>query len=122
MLVRARLVDQVDGLVRQAAVREIALGQPGSRLQGLRLVGHLVVLLVLRSDALEDAYGLVDAGLTHQDRVEAPLQGLVRLDEAVIFVQGVGTDHLHAALCQGRLQHARGVQSTAAGAGPHYGV
>ena len=45
---RARLVDHVDGLVRQVAVVDVARGQLGRRDQRLVLVAHAVVLLERR--------------------------------------------------------------------------
>ena len=111
MLVGPGLVQQVDGLVRQAAVADVALRELGGGLQGVRGIVDLVVLFIAGCQALEDLQGLGGAGLAHQDGVEAPLQGLVGLDEAVVLVQGVGTDDLKAALGQGGLEQAGGVQA-----------
>jgi len=41
----ARLVDDVDGLVRQVTLADIAFGQLGGSTQGLLGEAHLVVLL-----------------------------------------------------------------------------
>ena len=116
MLVGAGLVQQVDGLVRQAAIADIALGELGGGLQGVRGIVDLVVLLVARGQPLQDLQGLGGAGLAHQDGVETPLQGLVGLDEAVVLVQGISADDLEAALGQGGLEQAGGIQAAGTGA------
>ena len=64
---RRGLVDEVDGLVGQLAVGDVAVGQLGGRLE--RLVGDLdlVVALVAVAQALEDLHGLLGRRLVDAD-------------------------------------------------------
>src|SRR5438270_836894 len=55
---RRRLVDQVDRLVGQRAVADVAVAQDGSRVDGLVRDHHAVMLFVQRLDAVEDVDGL----------------------------------------------------------------
>ena len=56
------LVDHVDGLVRQVAVVDVAVGQLGRGAQGRMGVGDLVVFLEAGLQPLEDLDGLLDVG------------------------------------------------------------
>ena len=75
---RGGLVDQVDRLVRQLAVGDVAVGQLGRGLEGLVGDLDLVVLLVAIAQALQDLHGLVDRRLLDADLLEATLQGASR--------------------------------------------
>jgi len=58
----AGLVDQVDRLVRQEAVRDVAVGEGGRGDQGAVRDGHAVVRLVAVAQALEDLDGVRHRG------------------------------------------------------------
>ena len=111
------LVHQVDGLVGQEAIGDVARRQPRRRVQ--RLVGdaQLVVLLVGRTHALEDLDRLFDGRLFHQDRLEAPLQRRVAFDVLAILVQRRRADALQLAARQRRLQDVGRVHAAAGRAG-----
>ena len=55
---RARLVDQIDGLVRQVAIRNVAAGGEDRGLDGFVGIGHGVELLVAVLDAEQDLDGV----------------------------------------------------------------
>ena len=76
----AALVDEVDRLVGQVAVLDVALGERGGG--GERLIGDLaaVVRLVAVAEAAEDLHNLVDGGLFDADLLEAALEGRVALE------------------------------------------
>ena len=93
-LARPRLVEQIDRLVRQAAVADVALRQVHGRLERLVGVDHLMVLGVAILDALEDLDGILDLGFFHEHRLETPLQGGVALDVLAKLVEGGSTDTL----------------------------
>ncbi len=86
------LVDQVDGLVRQEAVRHIAGRKLGRGFEGLIRDDQVVVLLVHLADALEDLDRLFHGGLIHHDRLEAAFQGGIGFDMFAIFIQRGGAD------------------------------
>ena len=106
---RGRLVDQVDGLVGQEAVGDVAVREHGRRHQRRVLDPHLVVDLVLLLEAAQDRDGVLDRGLAHQHRLEAPLERRVLLDVLPVLVERGGADAAQLAAGQRRLQHVGGV-------------
>ena len=69
-----RLVDQVDRLVGQEPVGDVAVGQGGRGDQGRIGDPDAVVDLVALAQAAQDRDRLLDAGLVDDDRLEAPLR------------------------------------------------
>ena len=110
------LIDQVDGLVGQRTVGDVAGGHLGGGGDGLGGDGELVVRLVLALDAHEDLDGLLDAGLLDDDGLEAPLQGGVALDVLAVVVQGGGADGLQLAAGEGGLEDVGRVDGALGGA------
>ena len=106
---RGGLVDQVDRLVGQEPVRDVAVGQLRRRLE--RLVGDvdLVVRLVAVAQALEDLHALLQRRLVDRDLLEAALQRRVALEVLAVLVQGRRADGLQLAAGQRRLEDRGGV-------------
>ena len=119
---RAGLVDQVDGLVRQLAVGDVAMrqlrGGHDGRIGDLDAVVHFVALL----QAAQDRDGVFDGGLVHQHLLEAPLQGGILLDVLAVFVQRGGAHAVQLAARQRGLEHVAGVHRALGLAGAHHGV
>ncbi len=109
-----RLVDQVDGLVRKLAARDVAVGELSGGHQ--RPVGdaHLVVGLVALPQAAQDGDGVLDRRLANQHLLEAPLQGGVLLDVLAVFVQRGRADEAQFAAGQHGLEHVPGVHGSLA--------
>ena len=85
----ARLVDQIDRLVGQLAVGQVARRQLGRRLQRFVGVGDAVELLVARAQPLQHLDRLLDRRLLDLDGLEAPRQRAVLLDVAAeLLVRG----------------------------------
>src|SRR3954447_10063170 len=114
---RGGLVDQVDRLVGQEAVGDVAVRQLGGGLQ--RLVGDvdLVVGLVAVAQALEDLHALLERRLVDRDLLEAALQRAVALEVLAVLVERGGADGLQLAAGQRGLEDARGVDGAFGGAG-----
>ena len=108
----ARLVDEVDRLVRQVAVGQVAVGQIGRGHQGLVGDVHRVVRLVAVAQSLEDVDGERHGGLLHLDRLEAPLEGGILLEVLAVLVDGGGTDGLELTAGQHRLQDRSRIDRT----------
>mmetsp|Transcript_7374 Transcript_7374/g.21909 ORF Transcript_7374/g.21909 Transcript_7374/m.21909 type:complete len:741 (+) Transcript_7374:703-2925(+) len=113
-----RLVDDVDGLVRQEPRRDVAVREPGGRDQ--RAVQHAdaVVRLELGLEAPQDGHGRLDVGLADQHLLEPPLERLVRLHVLLVLGQRRRADAPELAARERRLQEVRRVQGPARGAGP----
>ena len=119
---RPGLVDQVDGLVGEEAVGDVAVGHLRRRHQGLIGDGDPVVGLVAVTQAAEDVDGVRDRGLGNLDRLEAALQRGVLLDVLPVLVQRRCTDGLQLTAGQHRLEDARRVDRAFGGAGTDEGV
>ena len=115
-------VDQVDGFVGQVAVGDIAVREGGRG--DHRRVGdaHAVMDFVALLQAAQDADGVFHAGLFHQHRLEAALEGRVFFDMLAVFVQGGGADHVQLAARQHRLEHVAGVHGAFGRARADHGV
>ena len=90
-------VDQVNGLVRQEAVGNVARAEFRSGFEGFIANFQAVVLLVLLADTTQDSDGLLDGRLLHHDRLEAAFQGGIALDILAVLVDGGGANHLQFA-------------------------
>ena len=82
-----RLVEQVDGLVRQEAVVDIAPRQVDGR--GQRLVGdaHAVMQLQRRAQGAQHFQRLLPPRLRDLHGLEAPLQRRVLFDVAAVLLR-----------------------------------
>ena len=107
----AGLVQEVDCLIRQEAVVDVAVRQACGRLERLVRVGDAVVRLVLVAQAAENLHGVVERRLIDLDRLEAALQGRVLLDVLAVLLQRGGTDGLQLTARQLRLEQRGGVDS-----------
>ena len=118
----ARLVDQVDRLVRQEPVADVAVRQLRRRDQ--RVVGdrHPVVGLVPVPQALEDLDRVRDGRLGHLDRLEPALQRRVLLQVLAVLIQRRRADGLQLTAGQHRLQDRRGVDRALGRARAHQRV
>ena len=105
----ARLVHNVDGLVGQETVLDIAVRQRDGGLK--RLVGemHLMMRLITVAQPLHDAQGLLLVGLADRDGLETALEGAVLLQVLAVFVDGGGADDLNLAARQRRLEDGGGI-------------
>src|SRR5436190_4903058 len=112
-----RLVDQVDRLVRELPVGEIALRHDRGRDERGVLDLHLVEILVALAKTPEDRDRLLHGRLRDQDRLEAPLQRGVLLDSLPILVEGRRADAVELSSGERRLQEIRSVQRPLGGAG-----
>ena len=116
---RSRLVDQVDRLVGQETVGDVAVGELGGGAQGIVGQLHVVVVLVALPQALEDRDRVLNRRLVDPDLLEAALQRRVALQVLAVFVHGRRADRLDLAPGQRRLQDRGGVDGALGGAGAH---
>ena len=111
------LVHQVDRLVGQEAVLDIAVGQ--LRRSDDRAIGdaHTVVQLVFVLDPAQDTDRVLDAGLVDEDRLEAPLQRGVLLDIFLVFVERGRADAMQLAAAERGLEQIARIHAALARAG-----
>ena len=114
---RRRLVDEVDGLVGQEAVGDVAVRQ--RRRGDQRRVGdaHAVVRLVALLEAAQDRDRVLDGRLADLDRLEAALERGVLLDVLAVLVERRRADGPQLAAGEHRLEEVRGVDGALRGAG-----
>ena len=105
------LVQQVDGLVGEEAVRDVAVGQVDRGLHGLLRIADAVEQLVAVADALDDAKALLLVRRIDGHRLEAAHQAAVLVDVLGVFLVRGGADALDLASTEGRLQDVGGVQA-----------
>ena len=119
---RAGLVDQVDRLVGQEPVGDVAVGEV--RRRDDRAVGdlHLVVRLVAVAQPLQDVDRVGQARLGDLDRLEPALQGGILLEVLAVLVEGRRTDRLQLATSEERLQDGGRVDRALRSARTHEGV
>ncbi len=99
------LVDEVDGLVRQEAVGDVAVRELGRGDD--RAVGdaHAVVDLVLLLEAAQDRDRVLDARLADEHRLEPALERGVLLDVLAVLVERRRADRVQLAARERRLEH-----------------
>ena len=90
---------------------------PGAQIGAHFFIDHGTGIVV--GNALEDLQRVLDAGLRHRHRLEAPLQRRVLLDILAVFVEGGGSDDLDLPTGQGGLEDVGGVHAALGISGPH---
>ena len=100
----ARLVDQVDRLVRQEAVRDVAARLIDRRLDRLARVLDVMELLVAILHAHQDLDRFLLGGRIDLDRLEAALERAVLLDVLAVFRRRRRADAADLAARERRLQ------------------
>ena len=116
---RRRLVDQIDSLVGQETLRDVAVRELDGGDDSLVLDAHLVVVLVTLLQAAQDRYGILGRWLVDHDLLETALQCLVLLEILLELVERRGADGAQLAARQRRLEDVGGVHRPRRLAGPH---
>ena len=106
---RAGLVDEVDRLVRQEAVGDVAVREGGRGDQGGVLDLDAVVHLEALAQAAQDRDRVLDRRLVDHHGLEAALERGVLLDVAAVLVERGRADAVQLAARQHRLEHVAGV-------------
>ncbi len=119
---RRGLVDQVDRLVGQLPVGDVAVRE--RRRGDDRRVGDLdlVVVLVALLQAAQDRDRVLDRGLVDQHLLEAALERGVLLDVLAVFVERGRADAVQLAARERGLEHVAGIHRALGLAGADHGV
>ena len=118
----SRFVHQVDGLVGQETVGDVAVRQGHGGDDGIVLNAHAVVILVALFQSAQDADGIFGRRFVHEHRLEASLQRLVLLEILLVFFQRGGTDTAQFAARQGWFQDIGGIHCAIASSRTDQGV
>ena len=111
------LVDEVDGLVGQEAVGDVAVAERGRGDQRGVLDAHAVVDLVALLEAAQDGDRVLDGRLADEHGLEAALERGVLLDVLAVLVERGGADGAQLAAGEHRLEQVGGVDGALGGAG-----
>ena len=114
---RGGLVHEVDGLVRQIAVGDVAVGEDRGGDQRGVPDADAVMRLVALLQAAEDGDRVRDGGLPDEHRLEATLERGVLLDVLPVLVQCRRADRAELAAREHRLQHVGRVDGALRGTG-----
>ena len=115
---RRRLVDEVDRLVGQEAVGDVAVGENRSGDERRVADAHAVVRLVALLQAPQDGDGVGDRRLADEDRLEAALESGILLDLLAVLVQGRRADSAELPAREHRLEEIPGGDSALGRARP----
>jgi hypothetical protein len=116
------LVDDVDGLVGQEPVADVAVRHVRRGFDRLVVVGDIVVEFVLLLEPLQDVDRLLRARCLDHDLLEPAFERRVLLDVPAVFLERRRADRLEFAAGERRLQNARCVDGALGGAGADDGV
>jgi hypothetical protein len=119
---RSGLVDDVDGLVRQKAVGDVALRKLRCRTQGSIGNADSMVILVLLTQALQNFHGFRHGRRLDHHRLEPPLESAILLDVLAILVEGGRPHALELSPGQRGFQHVRRVDCAFCRSSAHQGV
>ncbi len=100
----AGFVDQVDGLIGQEAVGDVAVREHGGGEDGRILDAHAVVDLEFLLEAAQNGDGVVHRRLAHQHGAETARQGGILFDVLLVLVERGGADAAQFAARQRRLE------------------
>ena len=119
---RRSFVDQVDGLVGQEAVADVAVRERRGRDDRRILDAHVVVRFVALFEAAQDGDGVFDVGLADVDDLEAAFERCILFDVLAVLVQRGCADGTQFAAGKRRLEHVAGVDGAFGCAGTDEGV
>jgi len=106
-----RLVHQVNGLVGQETLGNVAVAQFHGGNDGVVLNTHLMVVFIALLQSAQDADGAQHVRFVHHHRLETTLQCLVLFKILLIFIQRGGSDRAQFATCQSRFQNVGRIHS-----------
>ena len=118
----ASLIKDINCLIWQEAVLDIAARKRNGSLDSSLGVVNVVVLLIAVLKAMDDRNGVVVVWLADVDRLETPLKCSVLLDVFTVLFCRSCTDDLDFSTRQRRLQDGRGVDGALCGAGANDSV
>ncbi len=118
----ACLVDQVNRLVRQEAIRDVTRSHLRGRCQCTVSDGDPVMCLVAIAKPTKNVNGQSDRRLGHLNWLEPTLQRRIFLNVLAVLIQGGSTNGLQLSASKHRFENGCRIDRTFSGTGPHQGV
>ncbi len=118
----ACLINQVNGLIRQLPIGNVAMAEPCRRDDGAITDVYTVVDLIAFFEATQDGDGVFHRGLIHLHLLETAFQGRVLFDVLAVFIQRRRTHAVQLAASQCRLEHIAGIHGAFTLAGTDHGM
>ena len=116
------LVDEVDGLIGQEAILDVAVGKVRCGLDSTLRIAHMVVLLVARLERGQDLDRVLDARLLDIDGLEAALKGRIFSEVLTELLSRGGTNDLESTAREHGLEHRARIDRTLGRTGTDDGV
>ena len=107
--IRSRFIDQIDRLIGQAAITDVAIRQTHGRLEGVIANADAVVQLVALAHTTQDLQRHIQGWFLDQQLLEAPVQHGIFLQRAAVFLDGGGPNAAQLTSGQGWFEHAAGI-------------
>jgi len=102
---RSRLINHINGLIRQTPAGNIPAGQFNRLIKGLIRKANAMVLFITIPKTLQNLEGLFFARRLNNNRLEPPLQGSIFFHIFPILVKGRRTDAVNFTPSQSRLEN-----------------
>ena len=111
--IRSRFIDQIDRLIGQAAITDVAIRQTHGRLEGVIANADAVMQLVALAHTAQDLERHIQGWFLDQQLLEAPIQHGIFFQRAAVFLDGGGTNAAQLSAGQGWFEHAAGISTSA---------
>ncbi len=116
------LINQVDGLIRQKAIRDVAMAEFCSSNDGVVLNPNTVVDLVAILDPAQNRDGILDRRLIHHHHLETSLERLVFLEMLAVLIKRCCTDRAQLSSREGGFKNVCGIHRSLGRAGANQGM
>ena len=116
------LVNEVDSLIGQEAILDVAVGKVRGGLDSTLRIAHMVVLLVARLECGQDLDRVLNARLLDIDGLETTLKGRILGEVLAEFLGRGGADNLEGTARKHGLEHRARVDGTLGRTGTDDGV
>ena len=107
-------IDQVDCLVRQETLGNIAFGEIGCGFQCVVRDDQLVMVFIFRTDTAQDLNRFLNRRFPNRNRLETPLQRRIFFDVAAVFICRRGANDLDLTTGKSRLEDVCGIHGRTA--------
>ena len=108
---RTGLIHRVDSLVWKASVGDVSFRHPHTSLYGFICIDHVVMLLVVCLQPVQDGDRLSDVCVLHYNLLESSVQRSVLFYCLAEFVHRCGSDTLDVSSGKRRFEHVCGVKT-----------